>query len=197
MTYGYIRVSTDKQDHLNQKHSILEYSNLKQLGKIEFIEETISSRKIYKDRNLSKLIEDMNKDDVLVVTEISRIGRSLLEVMSIFKEMMEKDIKVHIIKGGYIIGDDIASSVLIFAFGLSAEIERDLISSRTKQALAQRKAMGIKLGRKKGQKVRSKLDKDINKIKEHIERGVSVSSMAKIFGVARSTMIHFIKSRGL
>jgi len=197
MTYGYIRVSTDKQDHLNQKHSILEYSNLKQLGKIEFQEETISSRKIYKDRNLSKLIEDMNKDDVLVVTEISRIGRSLLEVMSIFKEMMEKDIKVHIIKGGYIIGDDIASSVLIFAFGLSAEIERDLISSRTKQALAQRKAMGIKLGRKKGQKVRSKLDKDINKIKEHIERGVSVSSMAMIFGVARSTMIHFIKSRGL
>jgi len=214
MIYGYIRVSTAKQDYENQKHGILEYTNLKKLGHCEFVEETISSRKKYEDRDLSRLIKEMKEGDILVVSELSRIGRSIMEIMSIFKTLVEKKIAVHIIKSGFIIGeekDKIQSSVLIFAFGLSAEIERELISQRTKEALSSRRSQIEKngffinksgekiynLGRQKGTKIASKLDGKEKSISELLEKGVNVSSIAKINDVARSTMINFIKSRGL
>jgi len=200
MTYGYIRVSTKKQDYDNQKHGILEYSNSNKLGNINFIEETISSRKKYEDRNISSLINKMNVGDVLIVSELSRIGRSLLEIMSIFKELLERGIITHIIKSNFVIGGDenkIQSSVLIFAFGLSAEIERDLISQRTKEALANKKANGIKLGRKKGSIVKSKLDGKEEEIRELLSKKVSVASIAKINNVARTTMVNFIRGRNI
>ena len=200
MVYGYIRVSTQKQDFNNQKHGILEYANNNDLGSINFIEETISSRKKYEDRNISNLIASMVSGDVLIVSELSRLGRSLLEIMSIFKELLEKGIITHIIKSNFIIGGDdnkIQSSVLIFAFGLSAEIERDLISQRTKEALANKKASGAKLGRKKGSIVKSKLDGKEEEIKELLSKKVSVASIAKINNVARTTMVNFIKGRKL
>jgi len=199
MTIGYIRVSTKTQDYNNQKHGILEYANLNNLGKIVFKEETISSRKSYKDRDLFNVINSLKKGDILVVSELSRIGRSLLEVMSIFKDLVEKGVTTHIIKGNFIIGNDnkITSSVLIFAFGLSAEIERELISSRTKEALANKKANGAVLGRKKGSISKSKLDGKEDEIRELISKGVNPTSISKIYSVARSTMNNFIKSRGL
>jgi len=200
MIYGYIRVSTAKQDYDNQKHGILEYANKHKLGHIEMTEETISSRKKYEDRDLSRLVSSMKSGDVLITSELSRIGRSILEVMSIFKDLMERDIAVHIIKGGFIIGGDenkIQSSVLVFAFGLSAEIERELISQRTKEALANRKAKGMKLGRKKGAKIASKLDGKESQIVDLLNKKVPVSSIAKMYEVARTTMINFIKSREL
>jgi len=200
MIYGYIRVSTEKQDYENQRHGILNYVNIKQLGHIEFSEETISSRKKFEDRDLSRLITSMKDGDTLIVSELSRIGRSILEVMSIFQTLMERKIAVHIIKGGFIIGDDenkIQSSVLVFAFGLSAEIERELISQRTKEALAVRKANGMTLGRKKGAIVKSKLDGKEDNIRELLSKKVAVASIAKIHDVARTTMINFIKSRKL
>jgi len=200
MVYGYIRVSTEKQDYENQKHGILEYANKHKLGHIEFVEETISSRKKYEDRDISRLIADMQSGDILVTSELSRIGRSILEIMSIFKILAEKGVQTHIIKGGFVIGGDdnkIQSSVLVFAFGLAAEIERELISQRTKEALAVRKAKGIKLGRKKGAKVASKLDGKEEAIVALLEKKIPVSSVAKMFDVARSTMINFIKTREL
>lgn len=200
MVYGYIRVSTEKQDYENQKHGILEYANKHKLGYVEFVEETISSRRKFEDRDLSRLISNMKKGDILIVSELSRIGRSILEIMSIFKILAEKGIQTHIIKGGFVIGGDdnkIQSSVLVFAFGLAAEIERELISQRTKEALAARKAKGIKLGRKKGAKVASKLDGKEEAIIALLEKKIPVASIAKIFGVARTTMINFIKSREL
>jgi putative DNA-invertase from lambdoid prophage Rac len=200
MTYGYIRVSTEKQDFNNQKHGILEYANKHNLGHIEFIEETISSRKKVEHRDISRLISNLKDGDIIITSELSRIGRSLMEIMSIFQNLMEIGVTVHIIKGNFIIGGDenkIQSSVLIFAFGLAAEIERDLISQRTKEALAVRKAKGIVLGRKKGAIVKSKLDGKEKDIISLLEKKIPVASIAKIHSVARSTMINFIKSRKL
>lgn len=200
MTYGYIRVSTDKQDLENQKHEVLNYSNTKKLGNVEFIEETISTRIALEKRKIWELIRLLKEDDVLVVSELSRLGRSTMEVMTIFKYLAEKNISTHIIKGNFIIGDPdnkIQSTVLIFAFSLAAEIERELISSRTKEALARKKAEGITLGRPKGSISKSKLDGNEKEIIELLDKKIPVASIAKILSVSRTTMNHFIKSRKL
>jgi DNA invertase Pin-like site-specific DNA recombinase len=198
--YGYIRVSTDKQDNTNQKHEILEYANKEKMGNVDFIEETISSRVKFEKRDLSNLIMMMKDGDTLLVTELSRIGRSTMEVMSVFKTLVEKGVKTHIIKSNFKIGaeeDKITSAVLIFAFGLAGELERELISQRTKSSLAKKKAEGMILGRRKGQKVKSKLDGKEENIKELLGKKISVAAIAKIHDVGRTTMTSFIKSRGL
>ena len=199
-TYGYIRVSTDRQDLTNQKHEILAYANNEEMSNVNFIEETISSRVKFEKRDISNLILKMQEGDILLVTELSRIGRSTMEVMSIFKMLVERGVKTHIIKSNFKIGadeDKITSAVLIFAFGLAAELERELISQRTKSALAKKKSEGMVLGRKKGQKVKSKLDGKEESIKGLLEKKVSVASIAKIHNVGRTTMTSFIKSRKL
>ena len=198
--YGYLRVSSDKQDLTNQKHEVLEYANNEKMGNVTFVEETISSRVNLEKRDINNLILKMQEGDTLLVTELSRIGRSTMEVMSIFKILVERGVKTHIIKSNFKIGadeDKITSAVLIFAFGLAAELERELISQRTKSALAKKKSEGMKLGRKKGQKVKSKLDGKEESIKDLLEKKVSVSNIAKIHNVGRTTMTHFIKSRKL
>ena len=200
MTYGYIRVSTEKQDREHQKHEILEYANKNNIGHVEFVEETISSRKKLEDRDLSRLLNELKDGDILITGEVSRLGRSTMEVMEIFQRLLEIGVMVHIIKGGFIIGgkeNQIQNSALIFAFSLSAKIERELISQRTIEALANRKAKGLKLGRPKGAKVKSKLDGKEKEIIALLDKKIPVSSIAKIFNVARSTMIHYIKTRNL
>ena len=199
--YGYIRVSTQKQDYENQKFGILEYANKNGINNIEFIEETISSKKKLEDRLIYELVNDkLKENDILITSELSRLGRSTLEVMNLFKMMSEKNIKAYVIKNDIKLGVDdnkIVNQVLIFAFGLAAEIERDLISSRTKEALARKKAQGFKLGRKKGVQVKSKLDDKKDEIKVLLAKGVNVTNLAKIFDCARTTMDHYVKSRGL
>lgn len=200
MTYGYIRVSTDKQDLDNQKHEILNYSNSKKLGNVEFIEETISTRIVLEKRKIWELMKLLHDGDTLIVSELSRLGRSTMEVMTIFKYLAEKNISTHIIKGNFIIGDPdnkIQSTVLIFAFSLAAEIERELISSRTKEALARKKAEGVILGRPKGSFAKSKLDGKEKEITELLDKKVPVASIAKILDCSRTTMNHFIKTRKL
>lgn len=198
MVYGYIRVSTDKQDYDNQKHGILEYCNRLKISPIEFVTETISSRVKLEERDINRLLGDLKDGDILVTSELSRLGRSILEVMTIFKSLTERGVTTHIIKGGFVInGTDnkIQSSVLIFAFGLSAEIERELISQRTKEALQRRKSEGVVLGRKKGAVIKSKLDGKEEQIIDLVSKGVPVASIAKIFGCARGTLVNFIASR--
>jgi len=200
MNIAYLRVSTNKQELENQKREILLYCNKKSLTDVRFFEETKSTRKKLEERFLYKLItEILKEDDVLIVSELSRLGRSVPEVFRIFELLSQKNVQVHIVKGGIIIGDKenkLMNRVLVFAFGLAAEIERELISMRTKEALARKKEQGVKLGRKQGS-YKSKLDGKEKEIKKMLEKGISVNQIAKYFGVYPNTINHFIKTRGL
>lgn len=152
MVYCYIRVSTDKQTTENQRLEIENFCVQKEYIVNSWIEETISGTKRIEDRKLGRLLKRMSKNDILVVTELSRLGRNLMQIMSILHFCMEKNIMVITTKEHYELGNNINSQVLAFAFGLSAQIERNLISARTKEALARKKAEGVVLGRPKGRK---------------------------------------------
>lgn len=195
MTFAYIRVSTSKQDTENQKYEILSYSHNNKLQVDNFIDETVSSKKDYTKRRLGELLNNIQAGDNLITTELSRLGRSLLEVMEILHQLMKKDVKVHITKMNLILGNDIQSKVMAMAFSLAAEIEREFISSRTKQALQKAKAQGKKLGRPQGSTSISKLDPHEEEIKILLEKNVSKLSICKIFDIAPATLYNFIKSR--
>ena len=158
MIYGYIRVSTDKQTVENQRFEIMNFANGTNIKIDKWIEETISGNMAVEKRKLGALLKKLNKGDILISSEISRLGRNLMMIMSILNICMQKGIHVWTIKDNYRLGNDINSKVLAFAFGLSAEIERNLISQRTKEALARKKNEGAVLGRPKGSKsTRTKL----------------------------------------
>lgn len=150
MVYGYIRVSSDKQTVENQRFEIQKFCDEKHLQVDGWIEETISGTKSYTKRELGRLLRRTKAGDTIICSELSRLGRNLYMIMEILGLCMSKNCRVWTIKDGYRLGDDIQSKVLAFAFGLSAEIERNLISQRTKEALARLKAEGRKLGRPEG-----------------------------------------------
>ena len=196
MTYAYIRVSTDKQDLENQRFEILKYANDKKLGNVEFVEETVSGRKSWKNRKLGELVEKLQKGDVLIVAELSRLGRSMLEIMELLSILLRKGVELHIVKNNQVLKDDLHSKVFAMAFSIAAEIERELISQRTKEALARRKAQGKPLGRPKGS-YSSRLEQHRKQIEEFLSKGVSISSIAKIIGVPYSTLRSYLKRRNL
>lgn len=198
MIFAYLRVSTDKQSVKNQRFELLKYADTKKIQIDTWIEETISATKSIQDRKLGQAIEAMTEDDLLIVSELSRIGRNLMEVMSILHHCMERNIKVVTLKEGYELGDNINSKILAFAFSLSAEIERNLISQRTKEALARKKQEGMKLGRPKGSRNKVlKLSGKEEAIKALLEKKVGISAIARILDVNRLTLAQFIKSRQL
>ncbi|MCP4050434.1 MAG: master DNA invertase Mpi family serine-type recombinase [bacterium] len=198
MIYGYIRVSTDKQNTENQRFEILKYADTKKLTIDKWIEETISSRKKLEERQLGELIGKLEQNDIVIMTELSRMGRSLLEIMSILHNLMNRDVKVFTTKENYELGNNINSQVLAFAFGLSAQIERDMISQRTREALARYKAEGKKLGRPKGRlSQNTKLTGKEEQITELLAKNVPVAAIARILEVNRGTLTHLIKSRKL
>jgi DNA invertase Pin-like site-specific DNA recombinase len=143
MIYGYIRVSTDRQTVENQRFEINEFCKRSNVEVAQWIDETISGTKEVDKRKLGRLLGNLQKGDILICSELSRLGRNLLMIMSILNVCMEKEVQVWTIKDNYRLGSDISSKVLAFAFGLSAEIERNLISQRTKEALARMKSEGI------------------------------------------------------
>ncbi len=195
MIYGYIRVSTDKQTVENQRYEVNRFCEKNILVVDKWIEETISGSKNIKDRKLGTLLKKMKKEDILICSELSRLGRNLLMIMGILNECMNRDIQVWTIKDNYRLGSDINSKVLAFAFGLSAEIERNLISQRTKEALARKRAEGVILGRPVGRKsARTKLTGQEKKIQELLNKKVSYSAIGRILGVHRLTVSSFVKS---
>ena len=194
MIYGYIRVSTDKQTIENQRFEINNYCKSHDLIVYSWIEETISGTKKIDERKLGQLLNKLKKGDILICAELSRLGRNMFMIMSILNYCMENGIQVWTIKDNYRLGNDLTSKVLAFAFGLSAEIERNLISQRTREALARKKSEGVKLGRPKGRKSSHyKLTGKENIIKHLQEKKLSLVQIARILEVNRNTLSNYIK----
>ena len=196
MIYGYIRVSSDKQTVENQRFEVTNFCVQNNLTIDGWIEETISGTKSYNKRALGTLLRRVNKDDLIICTELSRLGRNLFMIMEILNICMTKECRVWTIKDNYRLGEDIQSKVLAFAFGLSAEIERNLISQRTREALARKKAEGVILGRPKGRKTSQEARKLYGKdtlIRELLKNKTSKRKIAKICRVDRNTLDRYIK----
>ena len=198
MIYGYLRVSTDKQTLENQKFEINNFCENENIKIEKWVTENISGTKDFEKRKLGKLLKKLRKDDILICSEISRLGRNLLQIMTILNFCMKKEAQVWTIKDNYRLGVDIQSKVLAFAFSLSAEIERNLISQRTKEALARLKANGKKLGRVYGSKNKKHiLDGREQSVLKLIHKGVTKTQVAKIHGVSIYTIYEFLKNKDL
>ncbi|HBD7284202.1 TPA: recombinase family protein [Legionella pneumophila] len=198
-TIAYIRTSTDKQDLNNQKLEIFEYAKKHQLQVNDFIEMSISSRKTSKERRIDEMLSALNDADILIVTELSRLGRSTAEVIGLINELLQKQVRVIAIKQQLDIKQhDMTSKVMITLFSLFSELERDLISLRTKEALASKKRQGIKLGKPKGTLQKSKFDHDVEKVKELLALGLSVRKIANFLGYSNHIGLNtYIRKRNL
>ena len=199
MVYGYIRVSSDKQTVENQRFEIRHFCESSNIAIDDWIEETISGTKNYDKRKLGKVLKRIKKDDLIICSELSRLGRSLFMIMDILNICLSKEARVWTIKDNYRLGDDIQSKVLAFAFGLSAEIERNLISQRTKEALKRKREEGVVLGRPKGsgKPEHYKLFGKEELIKKLMNENMSKTKIAKKLKVNRLTLGKYIKANNI
>ena len=195
--WGYVRVSTAKQDVENQKLEILTYGNKEKLHIDEFISIEISSRRSMKERRIEELLDKLESGDTLIVSELSRLGRSLGEIIQIVDALIKKQIRFIAVKQGMVINgrNEIQTKVMIAMFGLFAEIERDLLSARTKMGLENAKAKGKRLGRPVGKFGKHKLDGKEGEIRELLSFGVAKAAIARKFKVSRTCMVDFIQKR--
>ena len=198
-TVAYLRVSTGSQDLANQKMAVLDYARQQQFTVDRFAEAQVSSRKNPAQRGIEDLLGTLATGDRLVVSELSRLGRSLGQVIRIVDELVKQKVRFVAIKEGIRFEgkQDMQTKVMITLFGLFAEVERDLISQRTKEGLAAARAKGRLLGRPKGALGKSKLDGKEEEIQMLLEKTVSKASIAKIVGVSRTALHHFIRTRKL
>jgi len=195
-TVAYIRVSTDKQDVENQRLEILKLANERGLGPVQFVEETVSGRKSWKDRVIAGHLEALRKGDVLIVAELSRLGRSLLEIMEILSIATRAGVKVYAAKGDWSLDGSLQSKVVAMAFSMAAEIERELISQRTKAALATKKAQGVVLGRPRGPG-KSKLDANEQEIRGLLALGVPQSKIAAKYQTTSRNLWNWMRKRSI
>ena len=192
--YAYIRVSTDQQNCANQRFEIKQYASKNDIHIDEWIEETISSKKPLDKRKLGKLLQNLKTSDSIITTEISRLGRSVVEIFNILQMCLEKECTIITLKENFHLKADISSKMLAFAFGISSEIERQMISQRTLESLKRLKNEGKHLGRPIGQTYR-KLKKKHNKIVELLGKGVSKSEIARLMGCTWQTLHRYIKEQ--
>lgn len=198
MIYGYIRVSTDKQTVENQRFEIEKFIQKSQLAVDSWIEETISGTVSPSKRNLGKLIEKTKRGDIIICSELSRLGRNMFMIMSILNVLMENGVIIYTVKEKYRLGEDLTSKVLAFAFSISAEIERELISQRTIEALKRKKAEGVILGRPKGKKnSHYKLTGCDAKIRSMLNEGYPKSLISKQLHVSPSTLYLYLKNKNI
>ena len=195
MIYGYCRVSTAHQTQENQRFVIENFAKQNNINIDLWIEEKISSGKKLQDRKLGALLKKLKSGDILITTEISRLGRSLLEVMGILQMCLERECQIWTLKENFRLGTDIQSKVLAFAFGLSAELSRSLLRERVRESLARLKADGKKLGRPTGAQSKSlKLSRNRKRITFLIEKGVSKNEIARIMRVNKSTLYNYLRN---
>jgi DNA invertase Pin-like site-specific DNA recombinase len=195
-TIAYLRVSTIDQDTEKNKHEILKVANDKDFGKVQFIEEKASGKKSWKERKIKQIIDDLREGDRLIVPELSRLGRSMLEIMEMLSIAKDKGIYIYAVKGGWELNGTIQSKVMAMVFSIAAEIEHDLISKRTKEALKALKAQGIKFGRPKGAG-KSKLDKHREEIIALLRNGSTKKYVAKKYGTTSPNLINWIKKNNI
>lgn len=193
---AYLRVSTIDQDLEKNKTQILHLANDKNLGKVEFVEEKVSGRVNWRERKIGEIIHQLSAGDSVLLSEFSRLGRSMLECMEIIAIATQKGIKMYTVKGGWQLDDTIQSKVMAMVFSMVAEIERDLISKRTKEALQTKKANGIKLGRPKGAG-KSKLDIYKVEIEALIKNGSTKKFIAKRYGTSESNLFNWLNKNNL
>lgn len=195
MIYGYLRVSSDEQDVNNQKQGVMKFANERDWEIKEYIiDNGVSGTKIPSKRKLGNLLKKVKEGDILICSEISRLGRNLMMIMSILQTLMQKKAQLYTVKDNYILGDNIQSTVLAFAFGLAAQIERDMISMRTKEALARKKANGVKLGHPKGTRLRlnPKCANRHDYIVKELAKGTKKTVIAKKLKVSESTLYRYL-----
>jgi len=196
-TFAYLRVSTDQQDVDNQRHGILEYANSHQLTPITFVEDSVSGRIGWRDRKVGALLlKTASENDVVLFAEVSRMGRSTLQVLEMLETSMDRGLTVHIAKQRMVLDGSMQARITATVLGLAAEIERELISQRTIEALARRKASGKPLGRPKGRKATSlKLDAKETEIRGYLAKGISKRSIAKLVECSPSTLYDWLARR--
>lgn len=195
--FAYLRISTDGQDARNQKFGILDYCNKHNLSLVEFVEDNASGQIPWQDRAIGQIIHQASKGDNIIVSEISRLGRSTLQVLEILTIAVQKEVPIHIVKNHMIIDGSINSTISATILGLTAQIEREFISTRTKEALARRKSQGLKLGRPKGQANLLKLDSYHEEITNYLKKGINKRAISKLIDCSPSTLYLWLKRRKL
>ena len=193
---GYLRVSTADQDLEKNKADILKLANANGLGQVEFVEEAVSGRVSWKKRKIAQLLKNCQAGDAIVVSELSRLGRSMLECMEILSIALERDIAIYAVKGNWRLDQTIQSKVVAMAFSMASEIERDLISQRTTEALRAKKAAGMKLGRPKGPG-KSKLDAFRPEIEALLANGSTQKFISVRYNTTEANLHHWMKKRGI
>ena len=193
---AYLRVSTSEQDNEKFKHDILMFAAEKAFGHVDCVEEKISGTVPWKERKIGEIIYQLGESDRLIVPELSRLGRSMLEIMEVLSVAKERGISVYAVKGGWELNGSVQSKIMAMVFAMAAEIERDLISSRTKEALKARKAQGVKLGRPKGVG-KSKLDKFRPEIEALLSNGSTQKFVAERYEVTPQNLINWLRKNGL
>lgn len=193
---GYLRVSTGEQELEKNKADILALANDLDLGKVNFVEEIVSGKISWKKRKIAGVLESLEKGDSIIVSELSRLGRSMLECMEILSVALEKGIKVYAVKGRWSLDDSIQSKIVAMAFSMASEIERDLISQRTREALRYKKEQGIKLGRPKGAG-KSKLDKYRPEIEALLKNGSTQKFIAERYGTTEANLHNWMKKNSI
>lgn len=193
---GYLRVSTQDQDLEKNKAEILTFANEHKLGPVEWVEEKVSGVKTWRKREISLVVESLQEGDWLIVPELSRLGRSTLDILDILAELRKKGVNVYAIKGAWTLNGTIESKVFLTMMALFSEIERDLISARTKEALKARQAAGVKLGRPKGPG-KSKLDPYRPEIEALLKNGSRLNFIAARYNVTVPTLLNWIKKNNI
>ena len=195
-TIAYLRVSTVEQDLEKNKADVLTFANNKDFGKVKFVEEKVSGTKNWKNRKIKQVIDDLSKGDRLIVPEFSRLGRSMLEIMEMLSILKDKEVNVYAVKGNWELNGSLQSKIMAMVFSIASEIERDLISKRTKEALRARKVAGVKLGRPRGAG-KSKLDEFKEEIVSLLRNGSSKKFVADRYGTSQVNLYNWINKNNI